>query len=28
LCFERYPELEIMANEHYGGVPGMAKKVG
>ena len=26
LCFERYPELEIMANEHYGGVPAMAKK--
>ena len=26
LCFERYPELEIMANENYGGVPAMAKK--
>ena len=26
LCFVRYPELESTANEHYGGVPAMAKK--
>jgi len=26
LCFERYPELELMATDHHGGVPAMAKK--